>query len=52
MLPNEDDLEFLRRLTAAAGPSGFETPVQRVWVEQVRDAATNVQSDAYGNVWA
>jgi endoglucanase len=52
MLPNEDDLEFLRRLTAAAGPSGFETPVQRVWVEQVRDAAANVQSDAYGNVWA
>lgn len=52
MLPHDDDLDFLRRLTAAAGPSGFEAPVQRVWAEHVRDVAADVQSDAYGNVWA
>lgn len=52
MLPNADELDFLRKLTAAWGPSGFEAPVQRLWADHVKDVAHSLRSDAYGNVWA
>jgi putative aminopeptidase FrvX len=43
---------FLRDLTAAPGPSGFEGPVRAVWRTSVREFAAEVQGDAHGSVTA
>lgn len=49
-----DDREraFLMDLLETAGPSGFETPTQRRWVEAVSTVADRVETDAYGNAVA
>ena len=43
---------FLDDLLATPSPSGFETPVQRVWTDYVRGFADRVETDAYGNAVA
>ncbi len=44
--------EFLEALLTTPSPSGYETPVQRVWVEYVEQFADEVSTDAYGNAVA
>ncbi|ELZ33672.1 M20/M25/M40 family metallo-hydrolase [Halorubrum tebenquichense] len=43
---------FLDDLLATPSPSGFETAVQRVWTDYVREFADRVETDAYGNAVA
>lgn len=43
---------FLEALLATASPSGFETPTQRVWIDQIEDAADSIRTDDYGNAVA
>ena len=45
------DLEFLRSLCLAPGPSGFEAPAQEL-VRSRAAAVATVHDDALGNVWA
>ncbi|MGO8683742.1 MAG: hypothetical protein ACLQUT_04070 [Thermoleophilia bacterium] len=45
------DLEFLRRLCMASGPTGFEAPVQELVRARLATFAP-VQGDPLGNVWA
>jgi endoglucanase len=45
------DLEFLRRLCMAPGPTGFEAPVQELVRARVA-ALAPAQGDPLGNVWA
>ncbi|MEO0414309.1 MAG: M42 family metallopeptidase [Verrucomicrobiota bacterium] len=45
-------LEFLFQLLNTPSPTGFESPGQRVWADRMRETADQVESDAYGNVWA
>ncbi|MAD18961.1 MAG: ABC transporter ATP-binding protein [Planctomycetaceae bacterium] len=47
-----ESLEFLRRLLDTPSPSGHETAGQRVWLAEVRDHASRVWNDAYGNCFA
>jgi endoglucanase len=44
--------EFLQGLLNLHGPSGWETPVQRHWLEYAREFADETGSDAYGNAFA
>ncbi|PSP83420.1 endoglucanase [Halobacteriales archaeon QS_1_68_17] len=44
--------ELLDSLLRAPGPSGFETAVQRVWIDYVEEYADEVRTDAYGNAVA
>ncbi|RMF16127.1 MAG: M42 family peptidase [Candidatus Dadabacteria bacterium] len=50
--PPASALSFLERLIDVRGPSGFEAPVQSVWLDYVRPHADYTESDAYGNTWA
>ena len=43
---------FLGRLLETPSPSGYETAVQRVWVDYVSEYADDVRTDAYGNAIA
>jgi len=43
---------FLKKLLETPGPSGFEARAQRVWTDYVKPYADEVESDAYGNVYA
>ena len=45
------DVEFLRSLCLAPGPSGFEGPVQDVVRRHVQDVV-KVETDPLGNLWA
>ena len=45
-------LTFLQDLLAAASPSGFESPGQRIWCQYARKYADEVRTDAYGNAVA
>lgn len=45
------DLDFLKSLTAARGVSGFESPVQSVFLERIRPCAHKLRSDLMGSVW-
>ncbi|WP_135820657.1 M20/M25/M40 family metallo-hydrolase [Halostella litorea] len=49
---DEDEREFLDDLLAAATPSGYEAPGQRVWLDRVEPAADEVRTDDYGNAVA
>ncbi|WP_336359725.1 M20/M25/M40 family metallo-hydrolase [Haladaptatus sp. ZSTT2] len=49
---NESQRAFLDSLLEAPSPSGFELPVQRVWVDYVSQFADDVHTDAYGNAIA
>ncbi|MDR0532588.1 MAG: M20/M25/M40 family metallo-hydrolase [Verrucomicrobiales bacterium] len=44
--------EFLQELLSIHGPSGWETPVQRRWLDYVREYAEEIGTDAYGNAFA
>ncbi len=46
------DLAFLKELTSAAGTSGFESRPAAVWRARAEAAGAEVDSDAYGNVFA
>ena len=49
----EKDAEsFLFDLLSTPSPTGFEAPGQRKWAAYTRGFADEVESDAYGNVWA
>ncbi len=45
------DLNLLRTLCAAPGPTGFEAPAQKVFTQRVSPLA-EPQNDPLGNVWA
>ncbi|MFC4448124.1 M20/M25/M40 family metallo-hydrolase [Halorussus aquaticus] len=44
--------EFLDDLLTTPSPAGFETDVQRIWVEYVSSFADEVRTDEYGNAVA
>jgi len=44
--------DFLKRLLATAGPSGFEVETARVWREEAERFADEVTVDTYGNSFA
>ncbi|MBO6574086.1 MAG: M42 family metallopeptidase [Rhodothermales bacterium] len=46
------DRAFLKELLDTPSPTGFELPGQRVWARRVREFASEVGNDAYGNTWA
>ncbi|MDZ7781264.1 MAG: M42 family metallopeptidase [Gemmatimonadota bacterium] len=46
------DISFLERLLDAPGPSGFEVRAARVWREEARTFATDVDVDVSGNSFA
>ena len=46
------NLDFLKPLLEAAGPSGFEGRAARVWTAEAETFADRVYSDHYGNVYA
>lgn len=46
------NLDFLRRLLDAPGPSGFETRAARVWREEASGFAAEVSVDVTGNSYA
>ncbi|MDR2462879.1 MAG: M20/M25/M40 family metallo-hydrolase [Verrucomicrobiales bacterium] len=48
----EQRWDFLTELLNIHGPSGWETPVQRRWLEYVGEFADETGSDAYGNAFA
>lgn len=45
----KDQIEFLKKLLSAHAPSGFETPVRKIWRERVKDYADSVTTDVMGN---
>lgn len=45
----KDQLDFLKRLLAAHGPSGYESSVRKVWRERVVKFADVVRTDVMGN---
>jgi putative aminopeptidase FrvX len=49
---DDRQFSFLRDLTSAAGPSGFEAPVRAVWRASVQEFAAEVHGDAVGNITA
>src|SRR4051812_14317207 len=42
-------LEFLKRLLDTPGPSGFETAPARVWRDEVKRFADEMNTDVHGN---
>lgn len=46
---NDDQLEFLRQLVEATGPSGYEEETQRLWRSRVEGAAEEIRTDYLGN---
>ncbi|MGH9542392.1 MAG: M42 family metallopeptidase [Terriglobales bacterium] len=53
LLPAQDRVtQLLQQLTAAPGPSGFEEPVRRIMVEQMRPFADQISYDGLGSVIA
>ncbi len=44
--------EFLTALVNSYGPSGFEAPVVRTWMDYAKQFADEVYTDAYGNGFA
>lgn len=47
----KDRLEFLQALVDAAGPSGYEEPVAKVWRERLAQVA-DLETDVMGSVFA
>ncbi len=48
----KESLQFLKDLAEAPGPSGFEGPVQEVWVKRTKPFADEVRVDVHGNAIA
>jgi endoglucanase len=48
----QESIEFLRTLVDAAGPSGYEQPVQAIFRDYVTAYAVDVRTDMLGNVVA
>lgn len=48
----KESLQFLQDLAEAPGPSGFEGPVQEVWVKRTKPLADEVRVDVHGNAIA
>jgi putative aminopeptidase FrvX len=46
---NKKSLAFLKALTEAPSPSGFEQPAQKVWREHVGPHADRIETDVHGN---
>jgi len=46
------NIDFLKSLLEAAGPSGFETRPAQVWTTEARTFADRVYADHYGNQYA
>ena len=44
--------EFLKALVDSHGPSGFEAPVVRTWLDYAKQFADEVYTDSYGNGFA
>ncbi len=49
---NDRTLQLLRSLSEAPGPSGFEEPVRKIMVEQMKPFADRVSFDGLGSVIA
>src|SRR5438105_11277784 len=49
---DERQLKFMRDLTGAPGPSGYEGPVRAVWRASVTEFAAAVEVDAHGSITA
>lgn len=49
---SDSDRQFLFELLNTPSPTGYETAGQRLWAARASEAAHEVESDAYGNVWA
>ena len=47
-----ESLDFLQRLLNTPSPSGHESLIQRIWLDQCRTYATRTWNDAYGNAFA
>ena len=45
----KDATDFLRKLTEAPSPSGFEQPAQRIWRNWIGKYADSVSTDLHGN---
>ncbi len=46
---NDDQFGFLQGLVETTGPSGYETEVQALWRDRVRETATEIETDVLGN---
>jgi putative aminopeptidase FrvX len=49
---DERQLAFLRDLTGAPGPSGYEGPVRAIWRASAQEFATETYADVHGSVSA
>jgi endoglucanase len=45
-------VDLLRKLTDAAGPSGFEEPIRKVMVDEMRPYASSITFDGLGSILA
>lgn len=45
-------IDLLRKLTDAAGPSGFEEPIRKVMVDEMRPFASSITFDGLGSIIA
>lgn len=45
----KSERQFLEKLLAAPGPSGYEGPVRKIWKAEVEQFADEVQTDVHGN---
>lgn len=45
-------VDLLRKLTDAAGPSGFEEPIRKVMVDEMRPFASSITFDGLGSILA
>src|SRR5574337_820814 len=48
----DDVVRLMQQLTAAPGPSGYEEPVRKIMVEQMRPLADKITYDGLGSVIA
>lgn len=48
----KESMQFLQDLVETPGPSGFEGPVQQVWIKRTRPFADDIQVDVHGNAIA
>ncbi|MDR2672921.1 MAG: M20/M25/M40 family metallo-hydrolase [Coriobacteriales bacterium] len=49
---NKKDLDFLRRLTEAPSPSGFEVPAANIMRQRLEGTATTIETNVLGSVHA
>ena len=51
-LAQDRTVDLLRKLTDAAGPSGFEEPIRKVMVDEMRPYASSITFDGLGSIIA